>query len=86
MDDKTVKKMGIRFPIGSQNQAGRNNNSFAESKINPDGTLATPLSLANTIELIGFISEEERRFPSDNTIISEDRLNMIMKGYCITKW
>jgi len=66
MDDKSAKKMGIRFPIGSQNKAGRNNNNRTESMLNPDGTLATPLSQAHTIELIGFTSEEARRFPSEN--------------------
>ena len=66
MDNKTVKKMGIRFPIGSENTPSRNNNSLVESMLNPDGTLITPLSQAHTIELIGFISEETRRFPSEN--------------------
>ncbi len=65
MDDKTGKKMGIRFPIGSQNRSGRNNN-LAASMLNSDGSLNTPLSQANTIELIGFNSEETRRFPSEN--------------------
>lgn len=66
MDDKPVKNMGIRFPIGSENKTGSNNNSLIESMLNPDGTLATPLSQAHTIELIGFTSEEVRRFPSEN--------------------
>jgi hypothetical protein len=66
MDDKSAKKMGIRYPIGSQNGAGRNNNNRPESMLNPDGTLATPLKQAHTIELIGFINEELRRFPSEN--------------------
>jgi hypothetical protein len=66
MDDKSAKKMGIRFPIGSQNKSGRTN-SLSESMLNSDGTLITPLSQANTIELIGFNSEETRRFPSENT-------------------
>lgn len=57
MDGKSAKKMGVRFPMGSQNPAGRN----------PDGNLGTPLSLANTIEIIGFTNEEARHFPSENT-------------------
>ena len=44
MENKSAKKMGIRFPIGSQNKTGRNNNNRTESMLNPDGTLATPLS------------------------------------------
>jgi hypothetical protein len=66
MDDKSARKMGIRFPIGSQNKPDRNNN-LAASMLNSDGTLNTPLSQANTIELIGFNSEETRHFPSENT-------------------
>jgi hypothetical protein len=66
MDGKASKKMGIRFPIGSQNSEGRNRTGMPESKINPDGSLVTPLSMANTIELIGFTNETARRFPADN--------------------
>jgi len=66
MDGKSARKMGIRFPIGSQNPAGRNRSDRLESKLNADGSLVTPLSLANTIELIGFINEEARRFPAEN--------------------
>jgi len=57
MDGKSAKKMGIRFPIGSKNQAGRI----------PNSNFSTPLSLANTIELIGFTNEEVRHFPSENS-------------------
>jgi uncharacterized membrane protein YgcG len=46
MDGKSVKKMGVRFPLGSQKDS--------------------PLSSSNTIELIGFIGEQERHFPADN--------------------
>jgi hypothetical protein len=66
MDSKLVKKMGIRFPVGSQNSAGRNKPGLPENTLNADGSLITPLSLANTIELTGFTNEEARRFPSDN--------------------
>lgn len=66
MDNKVAKKMGISFPIGSQYSGGRNEPNMSDIKINADGSLVSPLSLANTIELIGFTSEEERRFPSDN--------------------
>lgn len=66
MDGKSSKKLGIRFPIGSKNAAGRNRSDKSENSLNADGTLVTPLSLANTIELIGFINEEVRRFPAEN--------------------
>jgi hypothetical protein len=67
MDGKQVKKMGVRYPIGSENSGGRSRSGLQEDKLNRDGSLVTPLSLANTIELVGFTSEESRRFPSDNT-------------------
>lgn len=44
MDEKPVRRMGVRYPTGSQNGN----------------------SPSNTIELIGFISEQERHFPADN--------------------
>jgi len=50
MDGKQTKKMGVKFPLGAQ---------ISESK-------ATLLLIANTIELIGFTRENERRFPSEN--------------------
>jgi hypothetical protein len=67
MDGKSAKKMGVRYPIGSQNPVGRNKPDYSENTTNPDGSLVTPLSLANTIELIGFINEEVRHFPSQNS-------------------
>jgi hypothetical protein len=66
MDRKPAKKMGIRFPIGSQNSESRNKPNLIGNNTNADGSLVTPLSLANTIELISFTNEEARRFPSDN--------------------
>lgn len=61
MDNKQVRKLGVRFPIGSDNgskamtqDAGRN--STADDLI----------SQANTIEIIGFISEQERHFAAQN--------------------
>jgi hypothetical protein len=66
MDNKPARKMGVRFPVGSQfsevgNKKG-NSNPVANSVESP-GTL---LSMANTIELIGFINENMRRFPAEN--------------------
>jgi len=66
MDSKLTKKMGIRFPVGSQNSGGQNNLNLPYYNLNTDGSLVTLLSLANTIELIGFTNEEARRFPAYN--------------------
>jgi len=66
MDGKSAKKMGVRFPIGSQHQGGRKGQNAAAGNFDAQGKPVTPLSLANTIELIGFISEETRRFPAEN--------------------
>ena len=65
MDNKTDKGTGIRFPIGSQ-YSGMGRPGMPATNINPDGTLMTPLAMANTIELVGFTEEESRRFPADN--------------------
>jgi len=64
-DGKQARKMGVRFPVGSQRQSGRNNRMNLPAT-NPDGSIITPLSMANTIELIGFENEPERRFSADN--------------------
>jgi hypothetical protein len=66
MDEKEVKKLGIRFPLGSQNQGAHKKADHSENNPIPDESLANAISLANTIELIGFTSEEERHFPSEN--------------------
>jgi len=50
MDSKQTKKMGIKYPLGAK---------VSESA-------ETLISLANTIELVGFTRENERRFPSEN--------------------
>jgi hypothetical protein len=67
MDGKSTKKMGVRYPIGSQNSGIRGGSNMPEIRLNSSGSLATPISQANTIELIGFTNEEKRRFPSNNT-------------------
>lgn len=66
MDGKSAKKMGVHFPIGSQHQGGRKGQNAASGNLDAQGKPVTPLSLANTIELIGFTSEETRRFPAEN--------------------
>ncbi len=65
MDKKPIKKMGIRFPVGSQNSTVSAQNN-PHDNIKSDGLQETPLALANTIELIGFKNEEVTRFPSNN--------------------
>jgi hypothetical protein len=64
MDGKARKEMGIRFPIGSQfmRRGGRGGGNMNDI-INPP----SPLSQANTIELVGFKGVEATRFPADNT-------------------
>jgi hypothetical protein len=63
MDDKDQAKMGIRYPIGSENQKS---NKRSDKSNNADSDTLSVLSMANTIELVGFISEQERRFPAQN--------------------
>lgn len=65
MDSKVSKKMGVKFPLGSQVSQRRGPGNMPEAQLNADGNLITPISQANTIELIGFTTEQ-RRFPSDN--------------------
>jgi hypothetical protein len=66
MEGKLRKKLGVRFPVGSQKQLSHSKASQLELTTNPDGSPKTPLSMANTIELIGFTGEQERHFPSEN--------------------
>lgn len=64
-DGKQDQEMGVRFPMGAQRQGG-NRNGVNQTMLNPDGSLVTPISQANTIELIGFTGENPNRFPSEN--------------------
>jgi hypothetical protein len=66
MDGKQTRNMGIRYPVGSQRSSGQGRNGAVIPKTNPDGSIVTPLSMAKSIELIGFTSESERRLPSEN--------------------
>jgi hypothetical protein len=66
MESKLNKTMGVRFPVGSQYSEGKSENNLTNTNENFEKIIATPLSKANMIELIGFISEETRRFPADN--------------------
>ena len=59
MDSKPEKRMGVRFPIGSQNSSGQKNTpKLPDDNLETEASLLMSLSLAKTIDLIGFISEE----------------------------
>lgn len=62
MDGKQQKKMGIRFPLGSENPLANKNHSAEKNNEAED-----LISQANTIELIGFISEQDRHFAAQNS-------------------
>lgn len=66
MDGKQARKMGVRYPLGSERSPGKRRNPMELAETNPDGSMVTPLSMANSIELIGFTGESERRLPSEN--------------------
>jgi len=66
MNGTEVKKMGIRFPLGSKNQTAHWKTDSIESNPEQDGSLTGLLAMANTIEITGFINEQQRRFPSEN--------------------
>lgn len=67
MESKPDKKMGIRYPAGPGKSKGRYSAGTPEKSLSDDASLNSYLSQANTIELIGFISEEEKRFSAANT-------------------
>ena len=56
-EGKSRKKTGIRFPIGSD---------YSGPGRRAAGTQQTPLSMANTIQLVGFDIGGRGRVPSDN--------------------
>ena len=66
MDAREEKKMGIRFPLGSRNQAGRKKTGQEENTPARAESIENLLTMANTIEILGFISEQQRRFPAEN--------------------
>ena len=66
MDGREEKKMGIRFPLGSRNQPGRKKTEHEENTPTRVESIENLLSMANTIEILGFISEQQRRFPAEN--------------------
>jgi len=66
MNGKTMKKTGIRYPMGTDYQGSRRRSyqvgADNQSPQNPEA----PQSNLNTIELVGFTGESERHFPADN--------------------
>jgi len=66
MDNKPARNMGIRFPVGSHSSIDRNKPGDVDPSSDSAESPGTPVSLANTIELIGFKNESIRRFPAGN--------------------
>ncbi len=75
MDNKDYKKLGIKFPVGIKSSAEQKN-PFRNS-MNSDFILS-PLESANTIELIGFVHENMRRFPAkmQRPLVAQSKLEM----------
>jgi hypothetical protein len=66
MDGQEIKKMGIKFPLGSKNQPAHKNPRQSENNTAGEESIDNLILMANTIEIIGFIGEQQRRFPSEN--------------------
>ena len=66
MDGKTNRKMGVRYPVGSRNITTRRGETPQANEKTQQSVPVNPLTMANTIELIGFVNESQRRFPSEN--------------------
>jgi hypothetical protein len=66
MDRKLERRMGVRFPVGSQNTTDTNQSKIPGNKSLKDNRYTKTLSGANKIELIGFSDEDTRSLPSDN--------------------
>jgi hypothetical protein len=85
MDGREEKKMGIRFPLGSRNQPGRKKSEHEENSPPRTESMENLLTMANTIEILGFISEQQRRFPSENrdsfrgSVILDEKGNLYYK-------
>ena len=65
-EGKQDMKLGVHYPIGSENRGVGRRSNMSETSFTEDGKPFTPLMHANTIELIGFTNEAEKRFPADN--------------------
>ncbi len=67
MDSKLVKETGIRFPVGAQYSGNHSTKNTFEDLKSQGESNPSPLSLANTVEIIGFSGEDSRRIPSNNS-------------------
>jgi len=67
LDNKQLKKTGLRFPVGSLYFDEEKESRIPAFKANSAKGNITPLSLADRIELIGFTDGEENSIPADNT-------------------
>jgi hypothetical protein len=63
-DGKDIRNLGVRFPLGNQGSRRKADSHDNSSATNENSV--NLLTLANTIELVGFINEQQRHFPSDN--------------------
>jgi hypothetical protein len=66
MDGKKDRKLGVRYPVGSRNITTHRGDDSQSGDRAQQALRGNPLTMANTIELIGFINETQRRFPSEN--------------------
>jgi uncharacterized membrane protein YgcG len=62
-DGKSRKITGIRYPVGAKYSRAMRARGEPQAALNQE----TPLSLANTIQLIGFKDANPKSFPSNNT-------------------
>lgn len=79
MNNEGKKELGIHFPLGSLNSGSRSIPGIQDDSkdTKKPGDL---VALANTIELIGFRSEELRKFPSENADTFTGSVNMSSGG------
>jgi hypothetical protein len=66
MDNKSLKKLGVRFPLGTQRRQIKNRTGQSYDEIKPVEDVPSLARMSKTIELVGFISEQERHFSSEN--------------------
>jgi hypothetical protein len=85
MNGKEERKMGVRFPMGSQNQGNHRKSDHTETEQYQDISLISLLAQANTIEILGFTSEQQRHFPSENRDNFRGSVKLDEKGTLIYK-
>ena len=85
MNGKEERKMGVRFPMGSQNQGNHRKSDHTETEKYQDISLISLLAQANTIEILGFTNEQQRHFPSENRDNFRGSVKFDEKGTLIYK-